>query len=161
MNQRIFDCSSDSNFAYRRDDIEMKLQRDIADYRKQLDLHTALSETLRHALSLEQAQRKRGETKIDRMTQVIAKLRARSCDEIYYERAHSTRLKLWVHTMLATLLKTSKGIMHREVLLHRQKMINMKVQRTLRSDLWRQKTAVHALGMDTSALFLFFTHNLF
>ena len=94
------------------------------------------------------------------MAKVLAELRACSRDEIYYERAHSARLELWVHTMLASFSQSRSALMHREALLDQQKTLDMRAQRALRIDVWRQTTAAHTLGLDTSALFLFFAQRI-
>lgn len=128
--------------------------------KKRIKLHTALSEALRHNLSLEEAQRRVRDLTILKMTKVLAELRACSRDEIYYERAHSARLELWVHTMLASFSRARAALMHREALLDQQKTLDMRAQRALRLDVWRQTTAAHTLGLDTSALFLFFAQRI-
>ena len=95
-----------------------------------------------------------------KMTEMVAELRARSRDEVFYERAHSARLQLWLHTIRAGMIRVRRVIIHREGLLHHQKTLDRKAQRTLRHHLWEQKVAVHVLALDTSALFLFFAQRV-
>ena len=73
-------------------------------------MHEALSEALRHSLGVEEARRRVRDLAILKMTKLLAELRARSRDEIYYERAHSARLELWVHTMLASFSRGAKRV---------------------------------------------------
>ena len=131
----------------------MKFKFELNAHMKKIALHVALCEALRHRLGLAHAQQKVQELKILKLTKTIALLRACSRDEIYYERAHSARLKLWVHTMVA-------GFRHRETLLHRQKALDLEARRSLRHEIWRQQNATQALGLDTSALFLFFAQRV-
>ena len=145
---------------YRRDFAEAKFRYSIALCSKQIKLNVALSETLRYTLGLEQAQRVLNKRKIMKQTKAVAKLRACCRDEIYYERAHSARLELWAHIMLASFTKARKALSHSEALLEQQKIIDMLTQKALRSELWRQLTAAQTLSMDVSALFLFFAQRL-
>jgi len=62
--------------------------------------------------------------------------------------------------MLASLLGVKSALSHREVLLDQQKTIDMRAQHALRLDVWRQKSAAHTLGMDVSALFLYFAQRV-
>ena len=112
-------------FLFRRDAAEMKFKIELSAHIKKIALHVALCEALRHRLGLAQAQQKVQELKILKMTKKIALLRASSRDEIYYERAHSARLKLWVHTMVAGFLRIRSMLSHREALLHRQKALDL------------------------------------
>jgi hypothetical protein len=161
-------ASSDRRFAQRdalqeaqkRDVAEMKFKFELSAHMKKIALHVALCEALRHRLGLAHAQQKVQELKILKLTKTIALLRACSRDEIYYERAHSARLKLWVHTMVAGFVRIKSMLRHRETLLHRQKALDLEARRSLRHEIWRQQNATQALGLDTSALFLFFAQRV-
>lgn len=140
--------------------VETKFRDGLVECKRHIALHAALAEALRHDLGVEEARRKVCDLKILKMTQSLAELRARSRDEIYYERAHSARLELWVHTMLASFSRAKTALMHREALLDQQKKLDMRAQRALRLDVWRHTTAAHTLGLDISALFLFFAQRV-
>ena len=113
----------------------MKFKFELNAHMKKIALHVALCEALRHRLGLAHAQQKVQELKILKLTKTIALLRACSRDEIYYERAHSARLKLWVHTMVAGFVRIKSMLRHRETLLHRQKALDLEARRSLRHEI--------------------------
>ena len=143
-----------------RDEAEEELKKQLDDARQRGSTLFANVRSLQYSLSCERSEREILDKKVQLQMDQLAQLRCRVRDELRAERAHSARVELWVHGMLAGFGEARRQVAHREMLLDHQQVLDKTAQKMLKKNLWHQTQAAHLIGLDVDALMLFFAQRL-